>query len=228
MQAGYLGLVDASRRYSAREGVTFAAYAAIRVRGSIIDCLRSNSNLCRTTISMQQKVRAAERDLEIEHQRTPTPEELSEKMEMTLEELQNWQAHFQASRVKSLDEVYTDHSILFQDFPPSPEEATYQSQMRGMLRKAISKLPEREARVLQLYYVAELNVYEVAAILDVTTGRISQIKRAAIERAHSLIMEQMDLGLQQTHIACNHHGLCAVCCLKLLTNRHHVHFNSAL
>jgi RNA polymerase sigma factor for flagellar operon FliA len=192
MQAGYLGLVDASRRYSAREGVTFAAYAAIRVRGSIIDCLRRNSNLCRTTISMQQKVRAAERDLEIEHQRTPTPEELSEKMEMTLEELQNWQARFQASRVKSLDEVYTDHSILFQDFTPSPEEATYQSQMRGMLRKAISKLPEREARVLQLYYVAELNVYEVAAILDVTTGRISQIKRAAIERAHSLIMEQMD------------------------------------
>lgn len=192
MQAGYLGLVDASRRYSAREGVTFAAYAAIRVRGSIIDCLRRNSNLCRTTISMQQKVRAAERDLEIEHQRTPTPEELSEKMEMTLEELQNWQARFQASRVKSLDEVYTDHSILFQDFTPSPEEATYQSQMRGMLPKAISKLPEREARVLQLYYVAELNVYEVAAILDVTTGRISQIKRAAIERAHSLIMEQMD------------------------------------
>lgn len=192
MQTGYLGLVDASRRYSAREGVTFAAYAAIRVRGSIIDCLRRNSNLCRTTISMQQKVRAAERDLEIEHQRTPTPEELSEKMEMPLEELQNWQARFQASRVKSLDEVYTDHSILFQDFTPSPEEATYQSQMRGMLRKAISKLPEREARVLQLYYVAELNVYEVAAILDLTTGRISQIKRAAIERAHSLIMEQMD------------------------------------
>lgn len=192
MQAGYLGLVDASRRYSAREGVTFAAYAAIRVRGSIIDCLRRNSNLCRTTISMQQKVRAAERDLEIEHQRTPTPEELSEKMEMTLEELQNWQARFQASRVKSLDEVYTDHSILFQDFTPSPEEATYQSQMRGMLRKAISKLPEREARVLQLYYVTELNVYEVAAILDVTTGRISQIKRAAIECALSLIMEQMD------------------------------------
>ena len=192
MQTGYLGLVDASQRYSAREGVTFAAYAAIRVRGSIIDCLRRNSNLCRTTISMQQKVRAAERDLEIEHQRTPTPEELSEKMEMPLEELQNWQARFQASRVKSLDEVYTDHSILFQDFTPSPEEATYQSQMRGMLRKAISKLPEREARVLQLYYVAELNVYEVAAILDLTTGRISQIKRAAIERAHSLIMEQMD------------------------------------
>jgi RNA polymerase sigma factor for flagellar operon FliA len=74
-------------------------------------------------------------------------------MEMTLEELQNWQARFQASRVKSLDEVYTDHSLLFQDVTPSPEEATHQSQLRAMLRTAISKLPEREALVLQLYYV---------------------------------------------------------------------------
>ena len=91
-----------------------------------------------------------------------------------------------------MDEVYTDHSLLFQDVTPSPEEATHQSQLRTMLRKAISKLPEREAPVLQLYYVEELNVYEVAAILDVTTGHVSQIKRAANERAHSLIMEQMD------------------------------------
>ena len=102
-----------------------ALYWAWRARFSgasqaipIIDCLRRNSNLCRTTISMQQKVRAAERDLEMEHQRAPTPEELCEKMEMTLEELQNWQARFQASRVKSLDEVYTDHSLLFQDVTP--------------------------------------------------------------------------------------------------------------
>ena len=61
-----------------------------------------------------------------------------------------------------------------------------------MLAKAISKLPEREALVLQLYYVEELNVYEVAAILGVTTGRVSQIKRAAIERAHTLIMPHME------------------------------------
>lgn len=81
---------------------------------------------------------------------------------------------------------------MFQDVTPSPEEATHQSQLRTMLRKAISKLPQREALVLQLYYVEELNVYEVAAILDVTTARVSQIKRAAIERAHSLIMVQMD------------------------------------
>ena len=192
MQAGYLGLVDASQRYSTREGVNFTTYAAIRVRGSIIDCLRRNSNLCRTTIAMQQKVRAAEAKLEGELQRTATVEELAQHMEMNQAELESWQARFQASKVKSLDEVYTDHSLLFEDVTPSPEEATHQSQLRAMLKKALSRLPEREALVLQLYYVEELNVYEVAAILGVTTGRVSQIKRAAIERAHSLIMDQMD------------------------------------
>ena len=193
MQAGYLGLVDASQRYSTREGVNFTTYAAIRVRGSIIDCLRRNSNLCRTTIAMQQRVRAAENALEGELKRTPTVEELAIHMEMDQSELESWQARFQASKVKSLDEVYTDHSLLFQDVTPSPEEATHMAQLRRMLKTAISRLPEREALVLQLYNVEELNVYEVAAILGVTTGRVSQIKRAAIERAHSLIMEQMQV-----------------------------------
>ena len=141
---------------------------------------------------MQQKVRAAEAKLEGELQRTATVEELAQHMEMNQAELESWQARFQASKVKSLDEVYTDHSLLFEDVTPSPEEATHQSQLRAMLKKALSKLPEREALVLQLYYVEELNVYEVAAILGVTTGRVSRIKRAAIERAHSLVMGQMD------------------------------------
>lgn len=145
-----------------------------------------------TTIAMQQKVRAAEAKLEGELQRTATVEELAQHMEMNQAELESWQARFQASKVKSLDEVYTDHSLLFEDVTPSPEEATHQSQLRAMLKKALSRLPEREALLLQLYYVEELNVYEVSAILGVTTGRVSQIKRAAIERAHSLIMDQMD------------------------------------
>lgn len=192
MQAGYLGLVDASQRYSTREGVAFAAYAAIRIRGSIIDCLRRNSNLCRTTIAMQQRVRAAENQLERILQRTPTNIEMAEKLEMQLDEYQSWLAKFQANRVQSLDEVYSDHSLLFRDNAMTPEDETQQKQMRVLLRNAIAKLPEREALVLQLYYVEDLNVYEVGAILGVTTGRVSQIKKAAIERAHGLIMEQLN------------------------------------
>lgn len=191
LQAGYLGLVDAAQKYTTREGVAFAAYAAIRVRGSIIDFLRRNSNLCRTTITMQNKVRAATQELEQKLQRTPEPQEVANKLDLSINEYESWQARFQANRVSSLDEVYTDQSMLFRDNEMSPEDQTQMSQMRVLLRGAIKRLPEREALVLQLYYVEELNVYEVAAIMGVTTGRVSQIKKAAIERARGFIEEAM-------------------------------------
>ncbi len=189
MQAGYLGLVDASQRYSVREGVSFSAYAAIRVRGSIVDLLRRNSNLCRKTIAMQQEVKRAIQALEGELGRTPEAEEVAKKLEIPIEEYEEWQARFQANRVQSLDEVYSDQSMLFEDRNQNSEDLTHQSQLKQLLRNALEKLPEREALLLHLYYVEELNVYEVAAILGVTTGRVSQIKKAAIMRLRGLIGE---------------------------------------
>lgn len=189
MQAGYLGLVDASQRYSVREGVSFSAYAAIRVRGSIVDLLRRNSNLCRKTIAMQQEVKRAIQALEGELGRTPEAEEVAAKLEMPIEEYEEWQARFQANRVQSLDEVYSDQSMIFEDRNQNSEDLTHQSQLKQLLRNALEKLPEREALLLHLYYVEELNVYEVAAILGVTTGRVSQIKKAAIMRLRGLIGE---------------------------------------
>ncbi|MEY8881673.1 sigma-70 family RNA polymerase sigma factor [Donghicola sp. XS_ASV15] len=189
MQAGYLGLVDASQRYSVREGVSFSAYAAIRIRGSIVDLLRRNSNLCRKTIAMQQEVKKAISALEGELGRTPEAEEVAAKLEIPIEEYEDWQARFQANRVQSLDEVYSDQSMLFEDRNQNSEDLTHQSQLKQLLRNALEKLPEREALLLHLYYVEELNVYEVAAILGVTTGRVSQIKKAAIMRLRGLIGE---------------------------------------
>ncbi|WP_412563283.1 sigma-70 family RNA polymerase sigma factor [Thalassobius sp. MITS945101] len=182
LQAGYLGLIDAARRYTPQEGVSFSAYAAIRVRGAIVDLLRRNSNLCRSTISMQQKARAAERTLSQRLHRAPTPEEMAAELEMSTEDYLHWEARFQANKTQSLDEVYSDHSALFEDNTVSPEDATQHQQIRGIMRQAVSELPEREALVLQLYYVEEMNIYEVAAIMGVTTGRVSQIKKAAIGR----------------------------------------------
>ncbi|CUH66539.1 Sigma-F factor [Thalassovita gelatinovora] len=182
LQAGYLGLIDASRRYTVQEGVSFSAYAAIRVRGAIVDLLRRNSNLCRSTISMQQKARIAERTLAQKLSRDPTPQEMAAELELPIEEYLNWESRFQANKTQSLDEVYSDHSALFEDNSVNPEDATQHQQIRAIMKKAVSELPEREALVLQLYYVEEMNIYEVGAILGVTTGRVSQIKKAAIGR----------------------------------------------
>ena len=191
LQAGYLGLVGAAQRYTACEGVSFSAYAAIRIRGSIIDHLRSNSNLCRNTIAMRKKVELASRDLSQMLGREPEKSELAEKLGMASEELHDWENRFQVNQVQSLDEIYTDHSILFSDTKGTAEDDLERSQLKGILKESLSALPERNALVLQLYYVEELNVYEIAAILEVSTGRVSQIKKAAVEQLRDIIQARL-------------------------------------
>lgn len=187
LQAGYLGLIDASQRYSIREGVSFSAYATIRIRGAIVDYLRRNSNLCRNSIAMRQRIEKTRAALESRLERAPETQELADALEMDLTELQSWQARFQVNQLQSLDEVYSDHSLLFRDQTPRAEDTVQMAQMKVLLGKALDKLPEREALVLQLYYVEELNVYEIAAVLDVTTGRVSQIKKAAILKLREML-----------------------------------------
>ena len=182
LQIGYIGLVDASQRYVPKEGVSFAAYAKIRIRGSIVDYLRSNSTMCRATIAMHQKVKAAMTRMEHELMRAPSVPEMADELEMTVSEYEEWQTQFATRQISSLDEVYTDHSILFSDKAVSAEDKVQQDELKLMLQDALGDLPEREALVLQLYYVEELNIYEIAEVLGVTTGRVSQIKKAAVER----------------------------------------------
>ena len=191
LQAGYLGLIEASQRYSVREGVTFAAYAAIRIRGAIIDLLRRNSNLCRSTITMRQTIERTRRDLTQKLGRVPDPEQVAEAAGLTTEELLEWENRFQVNQLQSLDEVYTDHSLIFESAEGAAEDKLEMTQLKGVLKLCIEKLPEREAMVLQFYYVEELNVYEIAAILNVTTGRVSQIKKAAVEPLRTLITAQL-------------------------------------
>ena len=182
LQVGYIGLVNASQRYVPKEGVSFAAYAKIRIRGSIVDYLRSNSTMCRATIAMHQKVKAAMTRLEHEFMRAPSVPELAEDLGMTIPEYEEWQTQFATRQISSLDEVYTDHSLLFTDKAVSAEDKVQQDELKTMLREALGDLPEREALVLQLYFVEELNIYEIAEVLGVTTGRVSQIKKAAVDR----------------------------------------------
>lgn len=189
LQAAYIGLIDAAGRYVPQPGVAFAAYAAIRIRGALMDHLRDLAGQNRAALDMQGRLRAAERRLEQQLMRAPTATELATEMGMGAEELARWQMELDAGQSHSLDEVYTDHSLLFRDATPGAEDRLAQKMLQRQLRDAVARLPEREAMVLQLYYVEELNVYEIAEVLKVTTGRVSQIKKAAVERLRAFIAE---------------------------------------
>ena len=121
----------------------------------------------------------------------PSREEIARKIGITEDEMMGWEQAFQANVHQSLDSVYDDFSIWFVSPENTPEENISDSQLRDVLKRALKTLPEREALVIQLYYVEELNVYEIAEVLEVTTGRVSQIKKAAIEKLRSF-MQQVD------------------------------------
>ena len=180
IQAGYVGLVDAAQKYERKEGATFAAYAGIKIRGAIADHLRRASNLCRTTIVNRQRVNRATLALERRLQRQPTSVEIAEELGMGINEYEHWRQAFQANTLQTIEEVHDEFSVWFLSTAGNPEEEINKVELRAALRKALESLSEREALVIQLYYVEELNVYEIAEILEVTTGRVSQIKKAAI------------------------------------------------
>ena len=189
IQIGMYGLVTAAQNYVVKEGVSFASYAGIRIRGEIVDHLRRNSNLCRTTIQMQQKYNASFEKLSRQLQREPKNSEIAKDMGLEASELDNWEQAFAANTHQSLDSVYDEFSIWFASNDQSPEDELSDTELRENLVQALKTLPEREAMLIQLYYVEELNVYEIAEVLQITTGRVSQIKKSAISRLREFIQK---------------------------------------
>ena len=189
IQIGMYGLVTAAQNYVVKEGVSFASYAGIRIRGEIVDHLRRNSNLCRSTIQMQQKYNASFEKLSRQLQREPKNSEIAKDMGLEASELDNWEQAFAANTHQSLDSVYDEFSIWFASNDQSPEDELSDTELRENLVEALKTLPEREAMLVQLYYVEELNVYEIAEVLEITTGRVSQIKKSAISRLREFIQK---------------------------------------
>ena len=189
IQIGMYGLVTAAQNYVVKEGVSFASYAGIRIRGEIVDHLRRNSNLCRTTIQMQQKYNASFEKLSRQLQREPKNSEIAKDMGLEASELDNWEQAFAANTHQSLESVYDEFSIWFASNDQSPEDELSDTELRENLVEALKTLPEREAMLVQLYYVEELNVYEIAEVLEITTGRVSQIKKSAISRLREFIQK---------------------------------------
>ena len=94
---------------------------------------------------------------------------------------------FEANVVQSLDSAYNEYSILFASSDENPEIKLQNKELKNQIREALNILNQREAMVAQLYYVDELNIYEIADVLEISTGRISQIKKSIIQKLRNEI-----------------------------------------
>ena len=182
IQIGMLGLISAAQNYTPQKDASFSSYANIRIKGEILDYLRKNSNLCRATIKMKKVSEKASLMLRHKLGREPDNNEIAEELNMTPEKYYEWTNAFEANVIRSLDDSYDEYSQWFVTKEMNPEENINHTELRNGLKEVLGKLEGNEALIIQLYFVEELNVYEIAEVMNVSTGRVSQIKTSAIKR----------------------------------------------
>jgi RNA polymerase sigma factor FliA len=185
---GLLGLIGAIERFDPGRDIKFETYAIARIKGSIIDELRSMD-------SVRARARDIERaiaDLESRLTRAPTDEEIATRLGITENEFQDSLLEISRSSIAALDELWAspgssgDAVALIDTIEDptaaEPQAAMAHTELREALGDAISRLPEREKLVVTLYYYEELTLREIGEVLGVTESRVSQLHTKAILR----------------------------------------------
>lgn len=185
---GIFGLIDAIDKFDYTKGVKFETYAALRIRGAIIDSIRKMDWVPRTLRQRNKQLEQAFSELEYELGREPTEEELSVKLSISLEETTELMKKSSVIALISLDD-YLDqnHEANFSNSAAeeTPELHYEQQELKEMLVDAIDKLSEKEKKVITLYYFEDLTLKEISSIMGVSESRISQIHSKAVMRLKS-------------------------------------------
>ena len=180
-QIGMIALVEAANGFEDR-GHAFATYATLRIRGAMIDHLRRHATICRAAIQRRRELARVRARLESRLGRAAAEAEMAEEMGLSAADYRAMVDDSQAVQQESIEEVYSDHSMWFADIEERADDAIDRERLQGAIAEAIGTLPEREAMVLQLYFVEEMNLEEIGRTLGVGAARICQIKKAALDR----------------------------------------------
>ncbi|GGI06498.1 RNA polymerase sigma factor WhiG [Egicoccus halophilus] len=185
---GIFGLLDAIEKFDLTKGYKFETYAITRIRGAIIDELRSIDWVPRSVRSKARRLETAMQQLESRLHRSPTEEELAAELDLTVDELQQTLQKISLTSVAALDEVFDagegDRVSLvdtLQDLTTVAPDASFEdAETKQRLHEAITRLSDREQTVLGLYYFEGMTLGQVGDVLGVTESRICQIHTKAV------------------------------------------------
>jgi len=197
---GLVGLISAIQRFEPEREIKFETYAITRIKGAIIDELRSLDWVPRSVRSRAREIEKANSKLEHTLQRAPTDDEMSAELGMTVEEFQEALLQISNSTVAALDELWTvsdasgDQVSLLDTLQdpgaPDPAAAMDATELKDRMADAIARLPEREKLVVALYYYENLTLREIGEVLGVTESRVSQLHTKAVLRLRSRLQSE--------------------------------------
>jgi len=185
MQAGIVALTECAHRHSGPTEDGFAAYAKIRVRGAMLDQVRRNRHDSRLARRKRVRYEQTLEKLRTELGREPDRGEVSKAMSLSDRELLDIEAS--GITISSISEEYDDGNVAFASEDPDPFELLCEAEDRNLLVNAMAELPERLKLVLQLFFVEELNLTEIAAVLSVSVPRVHQLRAKALADLRTLI-----------------------------------------
>lgn len=186
---GLLGLMDAVEKYDPARESSFEAYASRRIRGAMLDSIRSLSFSPRSVNDRIKNYRAVEERLMVSGEEV-SEQRISKELGLSVEQVRDVLNHIALRSIVSLDRLlFSDDgeevavsAVIGCDNSPNPELLLEEAELRTRLAKAIASLPQRDREMLSLYYTEELTLREIAEVFGVTEGRVSQLHSRAILR----------------------------------------------
>ncbi len=189
IQVGLIGLSEALSRFEANQGVQFETFATQRIRGAMLDELRENDWVSRGTRKSQKEIEEALRRLEHRLGRSPLESEIAADLGMSLVEYQSLLNKVRGTQLVYLEDMSHNQedndSFLDRhmgDVDADPLNVLRDNRLRTALVAAIKNLPEREQYIMSMYYEQDMNLKEIAAVLDVTESRVCQLHSQSIAR----------------------------------------------
>lgn len=184
LQAGMIGLLEASTKFDGGKGAKFETFAGIRIRGAMLDEIRKGDWVPRSVHRNQRRVAQVIDELEQELGRDARDSEIAERLDMSLDEYHHILNDVSVGKIIGIEDLGVSQDVLVPDGEQTDDiyDDLAGSQFQQALADAIRQLPERDALVLSLYYDEALNLKEIGAILDVSESRVCQIHSQAMLR----------------------------------------------
>ena len=189
---GTFGLIDAIDKFDNLKGVKFETYASLRIRGAILDQIRKMDWIPRTLRQKQKKLEAAYQKVELEKGRFGTDQEIAKELEISMNELANWQSQTKVTNLISLDEFMEQGTDIKMEVTAGahahyeqPESIVEKEELKRQLAEVIDTLTDNEKRVILFYYYEELTLKEISKVLEVSESRVSQLHTKALQKMKS-------------------------------------------